>query len=95
MCQRGQLRMVGIVNMNYAIGRMELCNDRVWRKICGWRWGANDAKVACQQMGFFDRGIVIANSSYSITFSRTFYFYSYKSTCKLLWKLMLWHKFTQ
>ena len=59
-CQSGQLRMVGIVNMIYAIGRMELCDDDgVWKKICGWGGGGNDAKVACRQMGFSDQGIVI------------------------------------
>ena len=60
LCQRGQLRMVGIVNINYAIGRMELCDaDGVWRKICAGGWGGDDAIVACRQMGFSDQGIVI------------------------------------
>ena len=48
----------------YAIGRMELCDDDgVWKKICGWGWGGNDAKVACRQMGFSDQGIVIIVAS--------------------------------
>ena len=53
-CQNGDLRLVG--GTHPAEGRLEFCFGGVWGTVCNDQWGAEDALVACRQLGFINIG---------------------------------------
>ncbi len=36
----------------FISGRIEICNDEVWKAICDSDWTRTDAAVACRQLGY-------------------------------------------
>ena len=44
--------MRGIHTEDLVAGGLEVCTGSVWRAVCDDGWGMNDARVACQQLGF-------------------------------------------
>ena len=53
----GELRLVGGSLDNE--GRVEICIEETWSTICDNGWTVNDANVACQQLGYLERGISV------------------------------------
>ena len=49
-CGFGSLRLVGGRSSNE--GRVEICINGVWGKVCHSSWDNNDAKVVCRQLGY-------------------------------------------
>ena len=49
-CTQGELRLQG-GSANYA-GRVEICIDNIWGKVCDDFFHTPDAQVACRQLGF-------------------------------------------
>ena len=49
-CDNGAVRLVG--GRNDTEGRVEFCANGVWGTVCDDRWGVNDARVVCRQLGF-------------------------------------------
>ena len=69
------VRLAGIndTNVNYA-GRVEVFYKGKWGKICRDKWGMNDVKVVCTQIGFKSAlaefvGIDIKDKNVSIVMS--------------------------
>ena len=49
-CANETLRLVdGPVE---SAGRVEICINGVWGRVCGGDWGGNDARVVCRQLGY-------------------------------------------
>lgn len=47
-CTDGELRLA---DGNSTAGRVEVCFDGVWGRVCGKHWDINNAKVVCTQLG--------------------------------------------
>ena len=50
-CTNGAIRL-GDVNGAIQKGRVEVCIDETWHKICTNQWTAQEASVACSQLGY-------------------------------------------
>ena len=78
-CATNSLRLVG--GTNALTGRLEICNNNVWGTICDDSFGANDALVACRQLGYagmsFQKGML--NPLDQLDFSTGHYFYYFAS----------------
>ena len=59
ICDDGQLRLGGMATQ--LSGRVEICFNETWGTICDSFWTNNDGNVACRQLGFSKRGILIDN----------------------------------
>ena len=53
-CSHGELRLVG--GENNTLGRVEVCINNAWGTVCNSRFGTNDARVICKQLGFSNIG---------------------------------------
>lgn len=42
-------------------GRVQVCEDSLWRNLCDSVWTLQDAQVACKSLGYSDEGIIIQN----------------------------------
>ena len=49
-CTRGGIRLQG--GRNKYEGRVVVCDDGRWKKVCNLRWDRAEAEVACRQLGF-------------------------------------------
>ena len=50
-CTHGDIRLVG--GATSAEGRLEVCVNSIWGTVCGsYSWGADEATVACKQLGY-------------------------------------------
>ena len=50
ICVTGDVRLVG--GSNPLEGRLEVCFYNQWGTICSASWSANEALVACKQLGY-------------------------------------------
>ena len=50
ICTNGDLRLVE--GDDAREGRVEVCNDEEWATVCDDSWDAQDAQVACYQLGY-------------------------------------------
>ena len=53
-CTHGSLRLVDGAHSHE--GRVEICMNGVWGTVCEDKWGNDDAKVACRQLGYPEKG---------------------------------------
>ena len=57
-CTIGEVRLVG--SSDRAKGRVEICINKVWASICGYRFYQSEAMVVCGQLGYQRRGVFLA-----------------------------------
>ena len=56
-CKTGDVRLVG--GTKEYEGRLEVCINEVWGTVCSRSWDSTDTKVACRQLGHYDRGLLL------------------------------------
>eukprot|EP00731_Ephydatia_muelleri_P030938 Em0022g452a len=49
-CSDGQIRLVN--GTSRAVGRVEVCFNGEWGRVCGGSWSTREADVVCRQLGF-------------------------------------------
>ncbi|MCG8623445.1 MAG: scavenger receptor cysteine-rich domain-containing protein [Proteobacteria bacterium] len=54
-CEDGDVRLSG--GRHYREGRVEVCRNQQWGRVCDDTWDTNDATVACRQLGLSEEGI--------------------------------------
>ena len=54
-CTDGELRLRD--GTTSREGRVEICYEHQWRTVCDNNWEAEDAQVACRQLGFSSYGM--------------------------------------
>ena len=55
-CTNGAIRLD--VSSGIQKGRVEVCIDETWHKICAHRWTAQEASVVCSQLGYSPYGMM-------------------------------------
>ena len=53
-CTQGDIRLMNFYSNSYSRseGRVEVCYNDEWGTVCNNYWSANDATVACKQLGY-------------------------------------------
>ena len=55
VCSNGDIRLSG--GRNGTEGLVEICSGSTWGTVCDDFWGATDAQVVCNQLGFARTGL--------------------------------------
>ena len=58
-CEDGEVRLQDGTDLSN--GRVEVCQNGIWRSVCSSQWDQNDASVVCRQLGYESelQGIII------------------------------------
>ena len=54
-CEDGDVRLRG--GSHYREGRVEICRNQQWGRVCDDYWDGRDSAVVCRQLGFSEEGI--------------------------------------
>jgi deleted-in-malignant-brain-tumors protein 1 len=54
-CEDGDVRLSG--GRHYREGRVEVCRNQQWGRVCDDEWDTNDSTVVCRQLGLSEKGI--------------------------------------
>ena len=65
-CRDGDVRLRG--GRHYREGRVEVCRNQQWGRMCDDHWDEREVAVVCRQLGFSEEGTYIPMQSY-ISFS--------------------------
>ncbi len=63
-CTEGDVRLQN--GRNTREGRVEVCRNNAWGRVCSSSWGTNDAKVVCRELGYTSLGIFCSNCCVSV-----------------------------
>ena len=63
VCSQGDIRLVGGANSRQ--GRIEVCNNNAWGTVCDDIFGAEEARIACIQLGLNGEGTACIKIVYS------------------------------
>ena len=55
-CEDGDVRLRG--GSHYREGRVEVCRNQQWGRVCDDQWDERDSTVVCRQLGFSEEGIL-------------------------------------
>ncbi|MCG8624555.1 MAG: scavenger receptor cysteine-rich domain-containing protein [Proteobacteria bacterium] len=55
-CEDGDVRVSG--GRHYREGRVEVCRNQQWGRVCDDEWDENDSAVVCRQLGLSEEGIL-------------------------------------
>ncbi len=61
VCVDGDIRLVNSPAGRNDSGRLEICVNEDWPTVCDMGWAAEDASVACIQLGFSRYGETLAS----------------------------------
>ena len=53
-CQDGDIRLSG--GRHYREGKVEVCRNQQWGRVCDDEWDENDSTVVCRQLGLLKEG---------------------------------------